>query len=72
MTTTLELLREGRREEIWQKYCSFIDLSLDEFMEIQKRLLVEQIELLSKCELGRQLLGDQVPPVWRHFATPCH
>jgi hypothetical protein len=61
MATALELLRKGRRDEIWKKYCGFIDLSLEEFMEIQKRLLMEQIDLLSKCELGRRLLGDKVP-----------
>lgn len=61
MATALQLLREGRREEIWQKYCGFIDLSLAEFMQIQQRLLLEQIDLLSKCSLGRQLLGETVP-----------
>jgi hypothetical protein len=61
MATTLELLREGRREEIWHKYCGFIDLSLDQFMEIQKRLLMEQIGLLGTCELGRKLMGEETP-----------
>ncbi|HIC93146.1 MAG TPA: GH3 auxin-responsive promoter [Anaerolineae bacterium] len=67
MATALELLREGRRDEIWQKYCGFIDLSLEEFMDIQKRLLMEQIDLLSKCELGRKLLGDRVPTSVEEF-----
>jgi hypothetical protein len=61
MATAAELLRQGRTEELWQKYCGFIDLSLEEFMEIQERLLMEQIGLLSKCELGHKLLGDRVP-----------
>jgi len=67
MTTAIELLRQGRTEELWQKYCSFIDLSLEEFMEIQKRLLMEQIDLLSKCELGCKLLGDKVPTSVEEF-----
>jgi hypothetical protein len=61
MTTTVELLRQGRRDEIWKKYCGFIDLSLEEFMEIQKELLMEQLQLLGRCELGRKLLGGKVP-----------
>lgn len=61
MMTALELLRQGRRDEIWKKYCGFIDLSLEEFMRIQERLLLEQIHLLSGCELGRQLMGGNVP-----------
>jgi len=67
MATTLELLREGRRGEIWQKYCGFIDLSLQDFMEIQKRLLMEQIALLSRCELGRMLFGNRVPTSVEEF-----
>ena len=61
MATATELLRQGKRKEIWQKYCGFIDLSIDEVMKIQEKLLMEQIELLSKCELGRKFLGDKVP-----------
>ncbi len=61
MTTTVELLRQGRRDEIWKKHCGFIDLSLEEFMNIQKELLMEQIQLLGRCELGRKLLGGKVP-----------
>ena len=67
MTTAAELLRQGRRDEIWRKYCGFLDLSLEEFMGIQERLLMEQIDLLSKCELGRKLLGDEVPTSVEEF-----
>jgi hypothetical protein len=61
MTSTVELLRQGRRDEIWQKYCGFLDLSLEEFMEIQRRLLMEQIGLLARCELGRKIMRNTVP-----------
>ena len=61
MEVAAELLRQGRRDEVWRRYCGFLDLSLAEFMEIQERLLVEQIGLLSKCELGRELLQGTVP-----------
>ena len=47
----LELKREpifqsGDADKIWQKFCGFIDLSVDEFMDIQKGLLEEQLELV--------------------------
>lgn len=45
MATAIELLRQDRREEIWQAYCGFIDLSIEEFMTIQKELLLEQLLL---------------------------
>src|SRR5271157_1149725 len=62
MTSTAELLRQGRKNELWTKFCGYLDLSLDEFMRIQERLLLEQIDLLSKSEIGKKLLGEK-PPV---------
>lgn len=66
-STTVELLRQGQRDDIWKRYCGFLDLDLSEVMEIQKRLLMEQIQLLSECELGRKLLGDTVPETVEEF-----
>jgi len=56
-----ELLRQGRDEEAWQRCCGFIDLSLEDFMRIQRRLLSEQLELLKKCELGRYIMNGATP-----------
>ncbi len=61
MITAKQLLKQGRRNDVWKKYCGFYDLDISEFMQIQKDLLLEQIQLLSKCELGRILLKQQVP-----------
>ena len=61
MTTLDELFRQGKNEELWQRCCGFIDLSLKEFMNIQSRLLKEQLTLLKKCELGRNILKGANP-----------
>jgi hypothetical protein len=61
MTTAKELLKQGRRDEVWQKYCGFFDLSIDQFMEIQRDLLMEQIQALASCELGQKLLHERLP-----------
>lgn len=61
MPTTLELMRQGRKRDLWQRCCGFIDLSLDSFMDIQQRLLLEQIELLKNCELGREVMRGATP-----------
>jgi hypothetical protein len=61
VTSAVELLRQGRPAEIWQKYCGFVDLSLAQFMDIQKDLLLEQLDLLGRCELGRMLLCHKTP-----------
>ncbi|MCO6451539.1 MAG: GH3 auxin-responsive promoter family protein, partial [Caldilineales bacterium] len=67
MPTAIELLREGRTNEIWRKYCGFIDLNMEQFMEIQKRLLMEQVELQSRCELGQKILGETPPKSVEEF-----
>lgn len=61
MTTLDELYKQGSNEELWQRCCGFIDLSLTEFMNIQSRLLKEQLTLLKKCELGRNILKGTNP-----------
>jgi len=67
MTRPIDLLRQGRREELWQMCCGFIDLSLEQFMTIQKRLLLEQIELLKNCELGRKVMRGAMPETVEEF-----
>ena len=61
MTTASELLLQGKKEQVWKKYCGFLDLSLDEFMQIQERLLGEQLAYLGASPLGRRLLGIEPP-----------
>jgi len=61
MTNLQRMLKHGEYNEIWDKYCGFLDLTLDDFMQIQERLLMEQIELLSKSELGKHIMGDTIP-----------
>jgi hypothetical protein len=67
MTRPIDLLRQGRKEELWQMCCGFIDLSLEQFMSIQKRLLLEQIELLKSCELGRKIMRGAMPETVEEF-----
>jgi len=61
MTVTVDFLREGRTAELWQRCCGFVDIDIDQFMTIQHQLLLEQVELLKDCELGRQLLRGHNP-----------
>ena len=60
-------LKTRSPKEIWQEYCGFLDLSMDEFMEIQYRLLQEQIDLLSKCGLGQRFFKGNVPKTVDEF-----
>ncbi len=67
MATAAELLRQGRKDELWNKYCGFFDLTIDEFMGIQERLLMEQLHLLGACELGRRIIGADMPESLEDF-----
>ena len=67
MTRPLDLLREGRKEELWQMCCGFLNLSLEQFMAVQKRLLLEEIELLKNSELGRKVMRGAMPETVEEF-----
>lgn len=54
-------LKENRDREIWQKYCGFLDLTMEEYMKIQNRLMEEQIHLWSSSLLGKQILKGKTP-----------
>ncbi|HEX9388792.1 MAG TPA: GH3 auxin-responsive promoter family protein [Anaerolineales bacterium] len=56
-----KLLEEGRRDELWMKHCGFFTLTPDEFMDVQKRLLLEQIALLGKSQIGKKMFGNTMP-----------
>ena len=61
------LLNAKRKDEIWQKYCGFLDLSVSEFMEIQNSLLLEQIHLFERSELGRSIFKNKHPKTVAEF-----
>jgi len=67
MTSPVDLLREGRKEDLWQMCCGFLYLSMEQFMAIQKRLLLEEIELLKDSELGRRVMRGAMPETVEEF-----
>ncbi len=67
MPKAVELLRQGRDEELWQMCCGFLNLNLEQFMAIQKRLLLEQIGLLKRCSLGNKIMHGAKPETIEEF-----
>jgi len=61
MIRPIDLLREGRKDDMWQMCCGFLDLSLEQFMTIQRRLMQEQLQLLGASELGRKVMRGARP-----------
>jgi hypothetical protein len=64
-----ELFLERDYKAIWQKYCGFLDLSLEEFMEVQKDLLLEEIELVADTPLGKKIMNNEKPSSIDEFRT---
>jgi hypothetical protein len=49
--------------------CGFLKLDIDEFMDIQKRLLLQQIELLRDSPLGQKVLRGARPETIENSAA---
>ena len=64
-----DMLKNRQYDEIWQKYCSFLDLSISQYMTIQKSLLMEQVELFANCELGLKIMRGQHPRTVDEFRS---
>jgi len=67
METFADLLRQGRTEDIWHRYCGFLDLDVEGFITIQERLLMEQLDKVSHSNLGKLLLGSTIPKTVAEF-----
>lgn len=67
MTTAIDLIREGKLQELWQMCCGFLSLDINEFMKIQNRLLEKQLELLNQCELGKKIMRGAKPKTVEEF-----
>ena len=57
MSKITELFKQENYDELWQRCCGFLDLSLDDFMKIQRRLLLEQMEKIAR-HLSIRLCAD--------------
>lgn len=53
--------RDLNEAELWQRYCGFLDLSINDFMDIQKELLMDQIDRVADSILGKKIMNNQKP-----------
>jgi len=59
--------RDLTEAELWQRYCGFLDLSIDEFMDIQKELLMDEIDRVADSVLGKKIMNNQKPKSVEEF-----
>jgi hypothetical protein len=62
-----DLLKSGRSDELWQLCCGFLDWGLEQFMKVQNSLLLEQIEVLNACALGKKIMREAKPETIEEF-----
>lgn len=67
MTNSYKMIEEGRKDELWKKHCGFLNLSMQEFMDIQNRLMIEQIKLLGTSKIGKHFMGTETPTSIEEF-----
>lgn len=58
---------KSENDRFWQKYCGFLDLSIENFMAIQQALLSQQLTDIAQSPIGRKLLGEKTPPSVNDF-----
>ena len=58
-------------ETIWRKYCGFLDLNTDEFYDIQRELLRDELLLVHRSPLGQSLLQGGLPRTIGDFRQAC-
>lgn len=56
-----EKLKAFDKQQLWNEYCGFLDLGIDEYMYIQQRLMEEQVGKWSASGLGCKLLAGADP-----------
>jgi hypothetical protein len=56
-------------EELWQRYCGYLDLSVKEFMEIQHELLMDAVDRVGKSELGKKIMSGRRPEGLEEFQS---
>ena len=51
----------SENDRAWRQSCGFLDITLPQFMAIQESLLLQQLERVARCPLGKKLVGGQAP-----------
>jgi hypothetical protein len=67
MPKAVELKKLGLDKELWEMCCGYINLDIEEFMAIQNRLMLGQIEKLNRSKLGRKLFKNALPDNVKEF-----
>lgn len=62
-----EKAKKQHKYDIWNEFCGFLQLTLSDYMEIQDRLLREQLQLWCNCGIGQRLISGKAPTCMEDF-----
>jgi len=54
-------------DELWTRYCGFLDLSVDEFLDMQKELLMDQMDRVCDSIIFQKIMGNRKPSSLEEF-----
>jgi hypothetical protein len=60
MAKVIDLIRQGRSEDIWQMCCGYLKYDISQFMTVQRRLLLGQLDLLNRSKIGKKIFRGSV------------
>lgn len=60
-------LKKRQYQQLWEEYCGFLNLNIDQYMAMQMRLMEEQIKVWSASGLGKRLLRGKTPQTVEEF-----
>lgn len=52
---------------LWQRYCGYLDYTIDDFMKVQNELLMQQINTIADSLLGKKIMNSQKPKSVEEF-----
>ena len=67
MKNLKKLLKQKAYQEIWDSYCGFLDLTMEQYMKIQTELMEEQIRAYALSGLGKRFFGKNAPTTVEEF-----
>ena len=53
----------------WERYCGFLDLSVQGFMDVQQQRLLDALPKLAKSDLVKRLAGNRLPSTMEKFRS---
>ena len=62
-----EQLKKRQYADLWQQYCGFLDMDLSSYMNIQHRLMLEQMDMWCPSPHGRHILRGARPKSVEEF-----